>query len=112
MKIAILRQERQGEEGAARLHEQSQEGESCCQRWLTGPADSASTDLQRGSLAPLAHHLRPSSTSVPLEGSARIDEVMLVASELATAGSVMQKQLRTVPRSRGSSQARCWAREP
>ena len=38
--------------------------------------------------------------------------VMLVASEEATAGSVMAKQLRTAPRSSGSSQARCWAREP
>ena len=37
---------------------------------------------------------------------------MLVASDEATAGSVMAKQERIVPRSRGSSHVRCCAALP
>ena len=53
----------------------------------------------------------PSSTYEP-SGCRRMLAVMLVASEDATAGSVMAKQLRQSPRSSGSSQRRCCAREP
>mmetsp|Transcript_75997 Transcript_75997/g.203911 ORF Transcript_75997/g.203911 Transcript_75997/m.203911 type:complete len:201 (-) Transcript_75997:162-764(-) len=55
--------------------------------------------LQRGSMAPLVNHLRPLSTySSP---SRRMVLQMLVASELATAGSVMAKAERIFPSNRG-----------
>lgn len=57
--------------------------------------------LQRGSIAPEIHHLRPLITySSP---SRVMSDSMLVASEDATAGSVMAKQERMSPESSGSS---------
>src|SRR5258707_11076433 len=57
--------------------------------------------LQRGSPAPELHHLRPLMTySSP---SRTIELCMLVASDDATAGSVMQKAERISPASSGSS---------
>jgi hypothetical protein len=62
--------------------------------------------LQRGSPAPLVHHLRPLITysSRPPEVSRSMRDSMLVASELATAGSVIANALRISPASSGSSQ--------
>src|SRR5215467_15838582 len=58
--------------------------------------------LQRGSPAPDDHHFRPLTTySLP---SRRILASMLVASEDATAGSVMAKHDRISPSSRGFNQ--------
>src|SRR5215470_8314919 len=58
--------------------------------------------LQRGSPAPEDHHLRPLITySFP---SRRMLDSMFVASEEATAGSVMAKQERISPASSGLSQ--------
>ena len=57
---------------------------------------------QRGFMAPVVHHLRPSITySSP---SRRMRVSILVASEEATAGSVMPKQERISPASSGASQ--------
>ena len=57
--------------------------------------------LQRGSPPPLDHHLRPLITySSP---SRAIELSMLVASDEATAGSVMAKQERILPSSSGIS---------
>src|ERR1700735_3912435 len=57
--------------------------------------------LQRGSPPPLDHHLRPLRTySSP---SRVMEDSMLVASDDATAGSVMAKQERILPSSRGIS---------
>src|SRR6266481_9620426 len=58
--------------------------------------------LQRGSPAPDDHHLRPLITYSP--PSRTMLERMLVASEEATSGSVMQKQERISPASSGFSQ--------
>ena len=58
--------------------------------------------LQRSRSAPDAHHLRPLSTySSP---SRSIRSSMLVASELATSGSVITKAERISPSSSGRSQ--------
>src|SRR5579864_6959097 len=58
--------------------------------------------LHRGSPAPEDHHLRPLITySLP---SRRMLDSILVASDEATAGSVMAKQERISPASRGLSQ--------
>ena len=57
--------------------------------------------LQSGCPTPVDHHLRPlSTTSSP---SILAVASMVVASELATAGSVMRKALRIRPSSSGSS---------
>ena len=59
---------------------------------------------QRGSMAPLVHHLRPSMTySSP---SRVILVAMLVASLLATSGSVIANPDRICPASSGSSHSR------
>ena len=55
--------------------------------------------LQRSSAAPEIHHLRPLITYSSPSRSMRHE--MLVASELATAGSVMAKALRIWPSSSG-----------
>ncbi len=56
---------------------------------------------QRGSMIPEVHHLRPLITySSP---SRRISAWMLVASDEATAGSVIAKAERILPSSSGSS---------
>ena len=72
------------------------------------------TILQRGSPAPLVHHLRPlmtySSPFGPVTRSMR--EEMLVASDEATAGSVMANALRIFPSSKGSSQVAFISAEP
>ena len=60
---------------------------------------------QRGSGAPEVHHLRPLITYSSPSRSTRAS--MLVASDEATAGSVMAKAERMVPSSRGSSQRCC-----
>ena len=58
--------------------------------------------LQRGSPAPVDHHLRPFTTySSP---SLSMRALMLVASEEATSGSVIAKHDRISPLSKGSSQ--------
>ena len=57
--------------------------------------------MHSGRIAPLDHHLRPFTTySSP---SWVIVAEMLVASDEATAGSVIEKQERISPRSSGSS---------
>src|SRR5438045_2034421 len=61
--------------------------------------------LQRGSPAPDDHHLRPLITYSP--PSRTMLARMLVASDEATSGSVMQKQERISAASRGFSQ-RCF----
>ena len=62
--------------------------------------------LQSGLPTPVDHHLRPLMTISSPSTSAVA--AMLVASEDATAGSVMQKALRISPRSSGSSHcSRC-----
>ena len=58
---------------------------------------------QRGSIAPLVHHLRPVMTYSSPSRSIRV--AMLVASLLATSGSVIAKAERMRPASSGSSQA-------
>ncbi len=59
---------------------------------------------------PVLHHLRPfSTTSSP---SRMAVACMLVASEDATSGSVMQNAERIVPSSSGASQRARWASEP
>src|SRR5580704_11084854 len=66
--------------------------------------------LQRGSPAPELHHLRPLITySSP---SRVMLDWMLVASELATFGSVMAKQERISPFSRGCSHFTFCSRVP
>ena len=57
---------------------------------------------QRGSIAPLVHHLRPLTTYSSPSRSIRV--AMLVASLLATSGSVIANAERIVPASNGSSQ--------
>mmetsp|Transcript_6184 Transcript_6184/g.13461 ORF Transcript_6184/g.13461 Transcript_6184/m.13461 type:complete len:211 (+) Transcript_6184:693-1325(+) len=61
--------------------------------------------LQRGSHAPLVHHLMPFSTYWLPDNL--MEACMLVASDDATSFSVMAKQLLICPLSRGSSQACC-----
>mmetsp|Transcript_2416 Transcript_2416/g.9800 ORF Transcript_2416/g.9800 Transcript_2416/m.9800 type:complete len:329 (+) Transcript_2416:2466-3452(+) len=64
----------------------------------------------RGSHAPLVHHFRPLST---YESPTRTMElVTFVASDDATAGSVMAKHDRIVPRSSGRSHRSCCASVP
>jgi len=75
--------------------------------------------LQRGSMAPLVHHFSPVTLYPPLllllllllappcPPMRVIAAVMFVASLLATSFSVMAKQERMWPRSRGSSQVCC-----
>ena len=64
----------------------------------------------RGSHAPLVHHLRPFITyESPLR---TMELVTFVASEDATAGSVMAKHDRIVPRSSGRSHRSCCAFVP
>jgi hypothetical protein len=60
---------------------------------------------QSGWPTPVLHHLRPSSTTS--SPSTTAVAAMLVASEDATSGSVMQKAERIRPSSKGSSQ-RCF----
>src|SRR5712692_9452284 len=62
--------------------------------------------LQRGSIAPEVHHLRALMT-YELLPSRRIEASMLVASEEATAGSVIAKDERISPLSSGFSQRSC-----
>mmetsp|Transcript_2769 Transcript_2769/g.9347 ORF Transcript_2769/g.9347 Transcript_2769/m.9347 type:complete len:207 (-) Transcript_2769:1312-1932(-) len=76
-----------------------------CRGW---PSVSSSTArpmkmqiLQSGLPAPVIHHLRPLSTSS--SPSMRTVACMLVASDEATSGSVIAKQERISPASRGSS---------
>src|SRR5687767_4670537 len=76
----------------------------CCE-WRDGLSGSVlpmkMKTLQRGSIAPLDHHLRPLMTySSP---SRTIELWMLVASDEATAGSVIAKHERILPSSSGSS---------
>ena len=75
----------------------------CC--WWAAAAGSVLPmtmySAQRGSPAPEANHLRPLITySSP---SRRIEHWMLVASDEATAGSVIRKAERISPASSGSS---------
>mmetsp|Transcript_1612 Transcript_1612/g.6359 ORF Transcript_1612/g.6359 Transcript_1612/m.6359 type:complete len:247 (+) Transcript_1612:1979-2719(+) len=63
--------------------------------------------LHLGSSAPLAHHLRPLSTSWSVAASCAQTACMLVASLDATAGSVMAKHERILPSSSGLSQRSC-----
>jgi hypothetical protein len=58
--------------------------------------------LQRGSIAPVVHHLRPLITYSSPSRSMRA--LMLVASDDATSGSVIAKAERISPASNGSSQ--------
>ena len=63
--------------------------------------------LQRGSFAPDVHHFRPEMTySSP---SRRIVVSMFVASELATAGSVIANAERISPSSSGCSHCFLWS---
>ncbi len=66
--------------------------------------------LQRGSPAPLVHHLRPLMTYSSPWRSMRAE--MLVASDEATAGSVIAKALRILPSSSGSSHCSLMSAEP
>mmetsp|Transcript_38917 Transcript_38917/g.121574 ORF Transcript_38917/g.121574 Transcript_38917/m.121574 type:complete len:307 (+) Transcript_38917:196-1116(+) len=54
--------------------------------------------------APVIHHLRPLMTYSPAASSRAMEALMFVASLEATAGSVMAKQERIFPSSRGFSQ--------
>jgi hypothetical protein len=66
--------------------------------------------LQRGSGAPEVHHLRPLMMySSPLRS---MRASMLVASDEATAGSVMAKPERILPSSSGTSHSCWWAGVP
>src|ERR1700735_1714960 len=66
--------------------------------------------LHRGSPAPEDHHFRPLITySSP---SRTMHDAMLVASEDATSGSVMQKQDRISPANNGFSHFSFWASVP
>ena len=71
---------------------------------------SRSAAVQRGSSAPLVHHLRPVMTYSSPSRSIRV--VMLVASEEATSGSVIANPERIVPASSGSSHSCCCAGVP
>src|SRR3954452_5615084 len=65
---------------------------------------------QRSRMAPEVHHFLPLRTySSP---SRSIDSCTLVASELATSGSVMPNALRISPSSRGRSQRSFWSSVP
>ena len=66
--------------------------------------------LQRGSPMPLDHHLRPLRTT--WSPSTTAVACMLVASDEATAGSVMQKTERMSPASSGVSQRFFCSAEP
>mmetsp|Transcript_55179 Transcript_55179/g.175543 ORF Transcript_55179/g.175543 Transcript_55179/m.175543 type:complete len:237 (-) Transcript_55179:408-1118(-) len=66
--------------------------------------------LQRGSIAPLVHHLRPVIRYPPGAGSMRL--WIFVASLDAPAGSVIAKQLRISPRRSGSSHLRFCSEVP
>ena len=66
--------------------------------------------LQRLLAAPEIHHFRPLTTYWPLFRSILV--WMLVASELATSGSVMAKQERISPSSRGLSHRSCCSGVP
>src|SRR6478736_6291947 len=75
----------------------------CC-RWVaasTSVLPITISSRQRGSAAPLDHHLVPLTTYSSPSLSIRVP--MLVASELATPGSVMQKAERISPSSNGRS---------
>src|SRR3954466_14167185 len=63
--------------------------------------------LQRGSAAPEMNHFRPETTYE--SPSSRIVVARFVGSDDATSGSVMEKQERISPRSRGSSQDLRWS---
>ena len=66
--------------------------------------------LHSGLPMPVENHLRPlMTTSSP---SMTAVAAMLVASEEATSGSVMQNALRIRASSIGSSHSRCWSGEP
>ena len=85
----------------------------CC-RWRSALSGSLFpikiNTLQRGSFAPDDHHLWPLITySSP---SRTIDASILVASEDATAGSVIAKQERISPRSKGLSHCSCCSGVP
>lgn len=67
----------------------------CCGTEAVVPSSYEARTLQRGSIAPELHHFRPLITYV--SPSVRMSHAMFVASELATAGSVIRKALRTVP---------------
>ena len=58
--------------------------------------------LQCGLIAPLDHHLRPRTAYPSGHRSMRVS--MFVASELATSGSVIEKQERILPSSSRGSQ--------
>ena len=76
----------------------------CC-RWVAASGSVlpiTTSSLQRGSAAPVLHHLRPLMTYSSPSRSMRVS--MLVASLEATAGSVMPKADRISPSSSGLSQ--------
>jgi hypothetical protein len=66
--------------------------------------------LQRGSPMPEVHHLWPLMTYSP--PSRTMLDSMLVASDDATAGSVIAKAERIFPSRRGDSHSRVWAAVP
>ena len=66
--------------------------------------------LQRGSAAPVIHHLRPLMTYSSPSRTMRVS--MFVASEVATAGSVIAKAERISPSSSGSSHCFCCSSVP
>ena len=66
--------------------------------------------LQRGSPAPLVHHLSPLMT-YPSPSRVMLDW-MFVASLLATSGSVMENALRISPFRRGISHCSCCSGVP
>ena len=59
--------------------------------------------LHSGAMAPLDHHLRPVTTSSSELSSSSMRVAMLLASDDATSGSVMEYAERIVPSSRGFS---------
>ena len=76
-------------------------------RWCRSPsgADRPMTiaTLHSGAIAPLDHHLRPVTTISSVASSSSILQAMLLASEDATSGSVMEYAERMVPSSSGVS---------
>ena len=84
-----------------------------CWRWVAASGSVLPITIssrQRGSAAPEIHHLRPLMTYSSPSRSMRVS--MLVASLLATRGSVIANAERISPASSGSSHSRCWASVP
>src|SRR3954451_21540125 len=82
-------------------------------RWRSASGSETPMTISRwhrGDIAPDVHHLRPLTTYSSPSRSIRV--AMLVASEDATSGSVIENAERTVPSSMGASQRSCCSGVP